>query len=121
MFDYFFRPDHKIHQQKVLLLMPSCTISSQFLSVSLSPTSVRFLSVVVVVAAAVVVLGMLLLTVLGILGILLLRIRSSGIVGTSRVRKGIFPQIVEKSPIRGKIGSGVVRIVHLESVSEIEG
>jgi len=120
VFDYFFRPDHKIHQQKVLLLMPSCTISSQFLSVSLSPTSVRLLSVVVVVAAAVVVvLGMLLLTVLGILGILLLRIRSSGIVGTSRVRKGIFPQIVEKSPIRGKIGSGVVRIVHLESVSEI--
>ena len=119
MFDYFFRPDHKIHQQKVLLLMPSCTISSQFLSVSLSPTSVRLLSVVV--AAVVVVLGMLLLTVLGILGILLLRIRSSGIVGTSRVRKGIFPQIVEKSPVRGKIGSGVVRIVHFESVSEIEG
>ena len=119
MFDYFFRPDHKIHQQKVLLLMPSCTISSQFLSVSLSPTSVRLLSVVVVVTA-VVVLGML-LTVLGILGILLLRIRSSGIVGTSRVRKGIFPQIVEKSPVRGKIGSGVVRIVHLESVREIEG
>ena len=87
---------------------------------SLSPTSVRLLSVVVVVAAAVVVLGML-LTVLGILGILLLRIRSSGIVGTSRVRKGIFPQIVEKSPVRGKIGSGVVRIVHLESASEIEG
>ena len=120
MFDYFFRPDHKIHQQKVLLLMPSCTISSQFLSVSLSPTSVRLLSVVVVVTA-VVVLGILLLTVLGILGILLLRIRSSGIVGTSRVRKGIFPQIVEKSPVRGKIGSGVVRIVHFESVSEIEG
>ena len=119
MFDYFFRPDHKIHQQKVLLLMPSCTISSQFLSVSLSPTSVRLLSVVVVVTA--VVLGILLLTVLGILGILLLRIRSSGIVGTSRVRKGIFPQIVEKSPVRGKIGSGVVRIVHFESVSEIEG
>ena len=120
MFDYFFRPDHKIHQQKVLLLMPSCTISSQFLSVSLSPTSVRLLSVVVVVVTAVVVLGML-LTVLGILGILLLRIRSSGIVGTSRVRKSIFPQIVEKSPVRGKIGSGVVRIVHFESVSEIEG